>query len=181
MLNLKPIRFALPLWLEQYLARRRYRKVVQEARAVKSYKAHRKLCAQLLDGLDAQLFTKYDPAAGLAVLVTPLYPNVEHYTAKLKEAAALVQQAKILDPNWLTRDEHWLSLDRFLVSTDGYYVVPSKAIDAFRTAGLQLCTALAKSDEEASGVYEHNLRVLTRLFINLRLLTLAMLDAAPQK
>lgn len=170
--------FTPPSWLRRWVLGYRYRQIAVQAHAVSIHKPDRKLCAQLLMLLEPQQFEHYRAAMGQATTVSVLYAPIERYTQRLRETAAQVQQGKPIEAGWIAFEETTISIDRFLVSADGYYMLPAAAVANFKGAATRLCQLLEPADSETAGLYEHNLRVLTRLFVNLRVLTLALLEVS---
>jgi hypothetical protein len=172
-LNLKT---RLELWLAQLLYRWRVRQLLERVHDAPRLQPTRALVQETLQALQPERFDHYRPHAGQSQQVLALLPNIESYTAKLAEAWYFVEDQKVVPSDWLsTETEHHLSVDSFLITPDGYYANQQRAVAAFRTQALRLCEALQPADQEDAGIYEHNLRVLTRLFVNLRLLAAALL------
>ena len=138
----------------------------------------RKLCEDLLKELSAERFKHYNPPSGLSVTTATMYANIETYTKGIVEVTKLVKQDKVIRPTWIDIKHTILSVDRFLVSEDGYYVNAREAVDNFKKAGLELCAVMEQSDVATYGLYEHNLRMLTKLFINLRYTTIALIEVS---
>lgn len=145
-----------------------------------STQPNRVRCLQLLYRLQPQLFSAYSARIGQTVLVTVPYQHIDQYVTALREASQMVRDDRAVPADWPSRAEHRVSLDRFLTSTDGYYLNPQEAVERFKTVAAQLCEAMEASDELNFGVPEHNLRMLTRLLINLQSLTQALLDVSAE-
>lgn len=142
------------------------------------YVSNRKMCEELLHELSVEHFSSYMPSNGLCISIATHYSNIEQYTQKLVEFAKYIERERIIQADWVLVQETVLSIDRFLISSDGYYLDVVKAILDFKTAGLQLCMFMERSDVELSGYYEHSLRMLTKLLINLRLVTTKLIEAS---
>ena len=172
----KALWFNPPAWFKRFLLYLRYRKIGKRVRSASNQKPTRALCEELLLALRPELFTPYNAAAALALRVSMPCTSIDAYTQKLKDAAMLVRQGKPIDPLWAVQEDVQLSVDRFLVSEDGYYVNAEKEIAAFKVAALRLCVLMQRSDSEGAGLFEHNLRVLTKLFISIRGFTAALIE-----
>jgi hypothetical protein len=135
-------------------------------------------CLLLLRQLQPEQFSSYSARVGQTVMITVPYPHLEQYTSNLREASQMVQQDRTIPADWPSIAEHRLSLDRFLTSADGYYLQPQDSVEQFKNMATQLCEAMEASDEIAYGVPEHNLRMLTRLLINLESLTAALIEVS---
>ena len=132
---------------------------------------NRQLCENLLNELDEKRFESYNVALGLSLTVVTLYADVESYTKGLIDIVRLIKNDRPIRPTWIDLRHSTASVDRFLVSADGYYINTATAIDNFKKVGLELCFLMKESDTATYGIHEHNLRMLTRLFINLRHVT----------
>lgn len=140
----------------------------KERRLAPKRHPNRALCEALLRQLSAVHFRTYAPGVGLGLVFNPLYPNIERYTQKLNDTLRLLQEERPVPNTWVTEEETPISFDRFLTSDDGYYLDVPDAIARFQHAALAVCDAMRASDTATVGLAEHNLRMLTRLFINLR-------------
>lgn len=159
----------------------RFRQAQMAMKTISNHKPERRLCESLLYTLQPRNFERYKPSAGLAVQIAPLYPNVDSYTKHLKDIANLAVQEKPIDAALLSSETISVSVDRFLVTADGFYTPPVRAIENFQIAGLRLCNAMMRADTDEAGIYEHNLRVLTKLLINLRLVTFKLIEVSLAK
>lgn len=178
MRNLLLTSLSPPQWWQRWRLRWRMKQVKRASAGASDQRPERALCEQLLLLLPVQQYLHYSASAGLSVYTGSMYANVEVYSKKLREVYAVVKQEKVIDPAVVAAEEVTMSVDRFLVSADGYYTNPVTAVANFRAAALQLCKAMRPADDQQFGVYEHNLRVLTRLFINLRFVTIDLIDVA---
>lgn len=172
----------LSAWFHTWRLRRQATRLLQASRDIKTVHTQRFICEKLLAMLDPQRFARYRADIGAGVRIHVFARNVEQYADLLRRASAeVIKEAPMNPASWGSyAGESNIPVDRFLVSSDGYYIDYPKAIAAFRNAGLQLCQALEPSDEAEYGVYEHNLRVLTKLLQNLREVTAALLDVSLQ-
>jgi hypothetical protein len=167
------------MWLKKTLTGWRLKLLDNHAQMkMPANKPNRQLCHDLLTQLSPALFRDYQPSMGLATMVAVPYPNVEAYTLKLKDAARVIKAGHYLSPDWFSTETFDINLDRFLISDDGFYINHEEAITKFKGAGLQLCQLMEASDTAQHGIHEHNLRMLTKLFINMRILTTQLIAAS---
>jgi hypothetical protein len=142
---------------------------------------NRLLVYGLLKQLNPQLFDRYLGVQGQVRHLQVYYPTIDAYTRALGEASQLAMTDQPIPPEWLKTDLQRVSVDRFLTSADGYYLNPRHAVERFQTVALQLCEAMEASDEVTYGVPEHNLRMLTRVFVNLQSLVAALIEVSASK
>lgn len=160
------------MWFTKLKARRRIKRLLKEQLTVPANKPSRQVCRALIKELHEELFRFYKPAMGKTRMGVFLYPNIDLYTVKLREYYHLVVREKPIPNDWSEGlQEVHTSVDWFLTSADGFYLNVELAVSQFRQAALLLLEALAQADDVDYGVYEHNFRMLSKLFINLRSVT----------
>jgi hypothetical protein len=147
----------------------RYQYLAHKFDGLSPLKPNRAACEITINELQSSFFQSYAPVIGASTFLHTYFPTIDAYTLALKELARQVKEERAIQPDWLTTPSQTVSVDRFLISGDGFYQDPVRAIEEFRQAGINLCQSMKESDTEEVGVYEHNLRMLTKLFINLRL------------
>jgi hypothetical protein len=169
-------------WFGKFRQMMEYHQIKKDVSQLTEYQPSRQLCEKLFMQLNPVHFLEYEPFLGISCTITPLYSNIEIYTLKLKEFTRLVKQERPISPDWnadiIAVDTN---MDRFFISTDGYYLDLVKSVSIFKEAGLQLCTTMNASDIETHGVQEHNLRILTKLFVNMRHTTTALINVSLTK
>lgn len=166
------------MWIKRLLAALPFKRAAQVVIVPESHKPERKLCVELLQQLNVQQFALYQSSVGMEATVVPHFPNIEDYTTTLKEITKAIKAGRHILTERIKPSEARLTVDRFLVSNDGFYLDVEKAVGRFKEAALGLCTAMEPSDTEDSGYYEHHLRVLTKLFINLRQTTSGLIEVS---
>lgn len=171
----------IQLWFTKLGHMMRFHNIGKETSQLTEHQPSRKLCEALFTELSPAQFKEYEPYVGGSHAMSPLYPGIELYTAKMKELTRLVKQDRTIPPDWNDAVMLDTVVDRFFVSTDGYYLDIIKAVTDYKEAGLQLCIAMTPSDTETYGVHEHNLRMLTKLFVNMRHTTTALINVSLTK
>jgi hypothetical protein len=167
------------MWFKKLIALIRYKFILKKFSNVSAVKPERKFCEKLFNELNVDLFIFYKNANGSMVQLETYFPNIDQYTKKIAEIIQQLRQEKAITPEWYDRGEGNISLDRFLVSEDGYYFSNlSYELVRFKQNVLTLCQLMEKSDTETYGLYEHNLRMLTKLFINLRNIAMVMINVS---
>jgi hypothetical protein len=157
------------MWFTKFLTKRRVAHLTRIHQDIPPHKANRQVVEDFVKELNPDFFTNYKPTMGKQRQGVFLYPNIENYTNKVVELTRLIKQEKPIATDWAegVKEAH-TSVDWFLTSADGYYINVHTAVHAFGQAVYNLCVALSPSDNVQYGVYEHNFRMLNKLFINLR-------------
>lgn len=169
------------MWLKRIISYLRYRKIKQSATHIPINKPSRALCEELLNQLDVELFANtYRPNRGMSVAISVPYKSIEAYVSALKEFNYLIKNEYPISPDWNANDvEYHTTLDRFLSSSkDGYYLDLERILGKFKHEALLLCQLMKESDTATYGLHEHNLRMLTKLFINMRSLLTQLVDVS---
>lgn len=144
-------------------------------------KPNRKQCADIVSLIDAKQYRNYKPAYGRALVLSVDYPNLEAFTKKILDTSSLVLQERPVPAGWIKLDEQVVPFDRLFVSNDGFYLDVANTVTKFQTAALRLCELMEASDTASHGIYEHNFRMLTRLFIQLREVSTSLLEVSLQR
>ncbi|BDD79566.1 hypothetical protein [Burkholderia phage FLC9] len=145
-------------------------------------KPNRKLCAELLVLLDPQQYKKYDPHYGRTVTLSAEISNLEAFTKKLQDASAMVIRDYRIPNDWVRTDEVVVPFDKLFIDSGGFYITDfTQAVSKFKTAASRLCELMEASDDATHGIHEHNLRMLSRLFVQLRDVTTSMVEVSLQQ
>ena len=167
------------MWLKRIYYCMRYKRLQHTLNALPQHKPNRAVCEALIKELQSTFFRMYHPNQGIGTGVTPLFKTIDAYTQKLKELSRLIKDQKPIPPDWSEgTNASRITVDRFLTSADGYYLDVVKAVAEFQAASLNFCQLMEESDTATHGVYEHNLRILTKLFINLRFVTQQLIEVS---
>lgn len=150
-------------------------------RAKPSQTPQRVQTLQQLYRLQPVLYQRYTSTRGQGRLLEVPWRTIDEYTSALSEAGQSVRDERPITPDWYPRETVQVSLDRFLTSKDGYYLDPPVAVQKFKTMATQLCEAMESSDEVHYGLPEHNLRMLSRMLVNLHSLTIQLSEAAAEE
>lgn len=164
--------------IAKYFARHSLIDLLRRHQQLSPQHPNRNACEQMVELLRPDFFQQYRPSQG-KIECDFFYPNVEAYTTKLKELNKTIKDKRPIQSDWagdikVTRN----TVDAFLVSDDGYYINPEQAVSNFKAASLELCQRMQVSDTAAHGVDEHNLRMLTKLFINLRVVHQRLIEVS---
>lgn len=166
-------------WLKKHFLQLRYSFIANYARRqLSKTKPNRQHCEDLLKELSVERFKQYQPSVGLGVSIRTRYPNIESFTQKLKETTRLIREEKMIPVDWVASEELVIPVDRFMTSSDGYYLDVAEAVAHFKAQGMKLCEEMKDSDTATFGLAEHNLRMLTKLFINLRDVTTTLIETS---
>ncbi len=159
-------------WLKR---RRETKEVIEEASEVSANKPARQVCVKLLTQLDPAAFNKYNPNDQGGQYFTAPYLTVGQYVDHLNVITARLIKKELLNASVSVRTQHSVTVDKFFAIDNGFYVDPVKSVAAFKTSALNLCNALASSDDVEVGDEEWNLRVLTGHLVNIREITTLLL------
>lgn len=146
-----------------------------------SIKPNRKQCAELLRLLDPEQYRQYSPHYGRSIMLSAETQNLETFTKKLQDTSAMVIRDARIPNDWVKTDEVAVAFDRLFVSNDGYYMEVAPMVAKFKVAAVRLCELMEGSDNATHGIHEHNFRVLTRLFVQLREISTSMLEVSLQQ
>ena len=163
----------------RYFAKERLKQLKSLSSNLSSFTPGRQLCEAIVEELSPGMFTRYSSVQGSTVLINPVYNNIEEYTNTLKKLVReLTDETKALPTSWGLVEEQYISVDQFFNTKDGCYLNVEQAITDFKEAAMQFCTIMEDSDTVDVGIPDHNLRILTKLFVNLRSVTLALINVS---
>jgi hypothetical protein len=145
-------------------------------------KPNRKQCAELLRLLNPDQYQDYAPHYGRNVSMSVETQNLEAFTKKLQDACAMVIREYRIPNDWVKTGEVTVAFDKLFISNGGYYITDfAQAVAKYKVAASRLCELTEASDEATHGIHEHNFRVLSRLFVQMRELTTSMLEVSLQQ
>lgn len=154
--------------LKKLLKHFRFKRLRRRYRDLPRTKASRIYCVELLGCLDEEAFRNYHPRNGVNEIINVLIPNIDALTKKLRETTLLVIQDEAVSPQTLPNDFIPVAVDQFLTSSQGFYLNTYTAVCEFKKAALAFCEAMEPSDYEPDNLPEHQLRVLTKMFLTLQ-------------
>lgn len=164
--------------LRTHNVRAHYQSLKLRYKELPDKKPNRKQCAEILALIDPDKYQNYTPLYGRSVVLGVDTPNLEAFTKKLLDTSAMVVRETPVPVGWIKPDEDAVQFDRLFVSIDGFYVDVVSAVTKFKTTGLRLCELMEDSDTATHGIYEHNFRMLSRLFVQLRELGICLLEVS---
>lgn len=147
------------MW-KTFLYRRRLKKILVDKKLNR-----RRKCLKLLELLSGEDLKKTDSLAALKLSV--LYNNIATYIKKIKEVNYYLDRKVIISSDILSNNPVIVIFDSFFTDSDNYYVEVSKSFDIFKTECVKMLTLLEESDSAEHGYYEHALRMLTTVLLNL--------------
>ena len=166
------------MWIKRKILRFKFNKTLLASSDHSYKKPNRLLCEELFDQLSVDAFGSYNTHTGLETTLIVPYPNIEQYTNKLKEIVLLLEQKRIISTEQFNTLKTELSVDKFLISDDGFYINIELAILNFKNIGLKLCQLMKESDTATYGYYEHSFRMLTNIFVNIRIVTTLLISVS---
>lgn len=167
--------------LHEHNVRVKYEGIRKQQQALPDKKPNRKHCLEILLMLNSEKFRGYTPHYGRQVSLCVDIANLEAFTKKLLDTSALVVRESPVPPSWMKTDEVSVPFDRLFVSNDGFYLDVASAVARFQKAGVKLCELMEQSDSATHGIYEHNFRMLTRLFVQLREVSTCLVEVSLQR
>jgi len=156
------------MWFKRLLNEWKYKRLSKKMINLSPNNPNRKFTEDLLSNLSVDYFLDYSPVRGLSTFVDTRYGNIDLLNNKIKEAIRLIKGGTPIPTNFGIDEISTVSIDRFLISSDGYYIDIYVAINDLVKYGLNLCKLMEDSDTVDHGIQNHNLRMLTKLFINIR-------------
>lgn len=167
--------------LDEHNVRVKYELVKKQHAALPDKKPNRKHCLEVLLMLNSEKYVRYAPHYGRNITLSVDIANLEAFTKKLLDTSALVIRETPVPPGWMKVDEALVPFDRLFVSNDGFYMDPATAVERFRKAAVGLCELMEASDTATHGIYEHNFRMLTRLFVQLKEVSTCLVEVSLQR
>ena len=171
----------LVVWFYDFRSMIRYHLLNRQVSQLSDHVPARAACEALLKELQPERFNQYQVSSG-SPKISVLYGNLDTYIAKIKEFTKTIKQDKLIPVDWYIITPQQISLDEFLTtSSTGYYLNIVKELALLQDVGLKLCQCLLLADTEEYGQHEHNLRILTKLFVNLRQIIMVLLKVSLAK
>lgn len=166
------------MWIKKVLSYLTPRQETKEIEPAVANLSPRVTAIAALDSLFPEQYSQYKVRNGEAVTMTSVYPNIEEYTNKLREAAIAIKYGRTIKPHWLPGPAKEIDVDGFLVSSTGFYLDNEQAVERFKNTALEFCEQLKKTEGQEFGVQEHNSRMLTKLLANLCVVSNALVEVS---
>lgn len=135
----------------------------------------RQLTCALLSELSPEFFERYSPDMASGTTIITSFDSLGQLVKKIKETNRIIKEEKPIPNGWIDPGAKPIGLDGFLTVDSGYYVSPVAFVPAFISVGTELCELMSVSDEIDVGLPEHNLRMLTGLFTEIRTVCVSLL------
>lgn len=164
--------------LHRWCLRRNLAKTVAAIEANTNKEPHRVRCMKMLTAIPVDQFALYHSSSGQSLTIEVPDNCLDHYIERINSITKIVEKEKPLPSIDISVEMKTLTVDNFLVSADGYYLDAEKAVARFKAAGLQLCAAMENTDDAEFGIHEHNRRIVSKLFINMRELSRTLIDVS---
>lgn len=171
----------LQMWRGEVTPHDQYETLKLQYKDQPTIKPNRKQCAELLKLLDPKKYEQYSPHYGRSVMLSAETQNLEAFIKKLQDTSAMVIREARIPNDWVRTDEVAVAFDRLFVSNDGYYMEVAPLVAKFKVAAVRFCELMEGSDNATHGIHEHNFRVLSRLFVQLRELSTSMVEVSLQQ
>jgi hypothetical protein len=172
-------------WIAQLKNRWRARRARDTYATLKSFtlslsnhNPSRSTLQSLLNTLDVSKFERFRNSHAVGVTINPFYATIDAYNREIKIINSQLAKVTALPTTWATLDNRATGLDQFFTSADGFYLNVQQALASFKRDALILCALMETSDNAALGIDEHNLRMLTRILVNLRHLVVTLIDVS---
>lgn len=164
--------------LRDHNTRAHYAGLKARVQAIPEKKPHRQTCEDILTVLDPKKYVGYTPYYGKQVRLSEDIANIEAFTKRLLDTSALVLKETPVPHGWMKPDEVTVPFDRLFIASGGYYLDVPTTVNKFKVAGLRLCELMKESDTATHGIHEHNFRMLSRLFVQLRELSTTLVEVS---
>jgi len=164
--------------LRDHNTRAQYEGLKVKLKAIPEKKPHRQSCEEILGLLEPDKYVGYQPYYAKQVKLSEDIANLEAFTKKLLDTSAMVLKEQPIPTGWMRPDEVVVPFDRLFVATGGYYLDVAGTVHKFKVAGLRLCELMKESDTATHGIHEHNFRMLSRLFVQLRELSTCLVEVS---
>ncbi|MBB5409284.1 hypothetical protein HDG34_003225 [Paraburkholderia sp. HC6.4b] len=168
-------RFRLSHWFRSKRTDRLVTRLIREERAMSSHEAGRAMLEVLCQCLDIERFQRFGLSDSFGFDIRPFYATIGQYCDELKAINARLATGTPLPPQWAMLDGNATTLDRFFESKEGFYINVPEHLARFKNEILILCTLMRESDGAETGIHQYNLRMLTRVFVNLRRLVIVLI------
>lgn len=127
----------------------------------------RQRCLDLLQLLTGELISKQIFNSKLNLKINVLYPSINVYTRKLKEANFQIEHKSSISSDMLSGSTTVIVLDAFFTDENNYYVEVTPTFNSFKKECIRLLSLIAESDHAEYGYYEHVGRMLRTVLLNL--------------
>lgn len=164
------------MWVKRLIVRLRHYWILRRYRDHEPMAANRKECEEILNLLDPREFEKYVPMKTAGQTITTRVKALADLVEKIHSANQLLVEETPVPRTWYTGQEQTMTLDSFISIRDNHYIPVGATVMRLKNEGLQLCKLMVASDTETVGLHEHNLRVLTTLFVDLRTVSQRLLS-----
>lgn len=169
-------RLQLTRWFPGNRTYRRVTRLIREEHALSSHEAGRAMLEALCQCLEIEKFHDFRLSDSFGFGIQPFYATIGQYCSELKVINARLASGVPLSTQWAMLEGTAITLDRFFESKEGFYINVPDHLARFRSEILILCTLMRESDGADSGMHQYNLRMLTRIFVNLRRLVIVLIE-----
>lgn len=171
-----PRGFQFSRWFHRQHTGRRITRLIREERSLSSHEAGRATLEALCHCLDIEAFRNFRLSDSFGFGIEPLYTTIGQYCVELRTINARLASGVPLSTQWAMLEGNATTLDRFFESKEGFYIDVPDHLARFKSEILILCTLMCESDGAETGMHQYNLRMLTRVFVNLRRLVIVLIE-----
>lgn len=168
------------MWVKRLMLRWKLYWVGRRWRTAEPKAANRKQCEELLALLDPSDFENYVPVKSAGQVITSRVAGLADLVEKIHNANNLIVEGTAVPRTWYNGTEKTVSLDSFISIRDNHYIPVGATIARLKSEGLRLCELMRVSDTETVGLPEHNLRILTTMFVDMRAVTQRLITLSSQ-
>ena len=168
-------RFQPSRWFWGKRTGHRVARLIREEHALSSHEAGRAMLEALCECLEIERFRDFRLSDSFGFGIEPFYATIGQYCTELKAINARLATGAPLPTQWATLEGNATTLDRFFESKEGFYINVPEHLARFRSEILILCALMRESDGAETGIHQYNLRMLTRVFVNLRRLVIVLI------
>ncbi|WP_233874274.1 hypothetical protein [Paraburkholderia adhaesiva] len=163
-------------WFRGKRCARHLARLIAQEQALSSHEAGRAVLQALCQCLDMERFQNFHLSDSFGFSIRPFYATIGLYCSELRIINARLASGAPLSTQWATLEGRATTLDRFFESKEGFYVDVPEHLACFRAEILHLCHLMRESDSVQTGIHPYNLRMLTRVFVNLRRLMIVLIE-----
>lgn len=175
----------------KYLLRNRLKHLLKRYSGDIARVANREKCELLMREIPVEYFKQYNVKKGTERTIQTGVKNLDAYVRLLKKAQAVIRTEQYFSGVWytdsLTEYEsngsapaayvvEAITIDRLLVSANGYYSDPYTVISEFQSVGHQICLLLRQADAQQVGYYETTVRMLNKLFLDMAIIAIGLIQ-----
>lgn len=130
----------------------------------------------LVDIVDVDFFSSYTSSIGQGTTVETFYNYFSEYVEEIEAHITSMQDCKPIIASRCRSRAVIMPINKFFISPEGFYVNVHDNVLAYRDAVKRLCNQLRGCIKESSAIGNYNLRLLTPLLDNVRVILSTLIE-----